>query len=517
MIRKKISLIVLALVIVLCLILLVACKTENKTEKFTLTVTAAEGGTVSSTGGDYDAYDSVTVTATPNDSYDFDGWYEGNTKVSANKTYNFYMPDKNLSLEARFVSFHSGNGTSVNPYVIMTKEQLINFANLVNTGENYSLNKYFALGADVNLGNMEWTPIGCDQDKKAFQGNFDGQDYKVTNFKITKVHFAVGFFGYTYNSTIKNLSVTNCTINITNQSTIYAGGLIGCNENSTISQCNAKGNVSVNCDYASVGGLIGENSGNITNCYATVNILVTSKSSIDDFSCVGGLIGRIYSCDNIVNSYATGDISYTGGHIYLGGLVGYYNNLDVDITNCYATGNISAEGSVGGVGGLLGYFLSNADINIVNCYATGNIDAKNITYVGGLIGRIIGNVTNCYATGNVIIDGYGTVGGLIGRIGGNLTNCYATGNVIINAIIDGDGIGGGLIGSNYGDITNCYCYDGQTVDANTSNNLGNPCSLFDLNSQNFYVSTLNWSTDIWDFTNLDFENGKYPKLKWQLS
>ena len=42
--------------------------------QYTLTVTSAEGGTVSSEGGTYDEGTEITITATPSEGYRFDGW-----------------------------------------------------------------------------------------------------------------------------------------------------------------------------------------------------------------------------------------------------------------------------------------------------------------------------------------------------------------------------------------------------------------------------------------------------------
>jgi len=47
--------------------------------KYTLTVTAGEGGSVNSSGGQYDKGTTVSVTATPNSGYLFQGWSDGNT------------------------------------------------------------------------------------------------------------------------------------------------------------------------------------------------------------------------------------------------------------------------------------------------------------------------------------------------------------------------------------------------------------------------------------------------------
>ena len=59
--------------------------TTTTVTQFTLAVTAAEGGGVSSTGGTYDDGTSVTITATANEGYIFTGW-EGNDSKSVSIT-----------------------------------------------------------------------------------------------------------------------------------------------------------------------------------------------------------------------------------------------------------------------------------------------------------------------------------------------------------------------------------------------------------------------------------------------
>ena len=53
--------------------------------QYSLTVTAGEGGTVSSEGGTYDEGTDVTITATPSEGYRFTGW-EGNDSTSESLT-----------------------------------------------------------------------------------------------------------------------------------------------------------------------------------------------------------------------------------------------------------------------------------------------------------------------------------------------------------------------------------------------------------------------------------------------
>ena len=56
--------------------------------QYTLTVTAGEGGTVSTEGGTYDEGTDVTITATPNDGYEFIEWSDGETSVERTLTIN---------------------------------------------------------------------------------------------------------------------------------------------------------------------------------------------------------------------------------------------------------------------------------------------------------------------------------------------------------------------------------------------------------------------------------------------
>lgn len=92
---KKTQLI-LAIVLSLAMILtLSACKT-------TVAVSAeAKNGSVAGVGSYY-AGDSVTLTATPDEGYEFAGWYNGNEKVSDENPYTFTV-NGNITLKALFI------------------------------------------------------------------------------------------------------------------------------------------------------------------------------------------------------------------------------------------------------------------------------------------------------------------------------------------------------------------------------------------------------------------------------
>ncbi|MDC0119638.1 InlB B-repeat-containing protein [Flavobacteriaceae bacterium] len=65
--------------------------------KYTITLSAGEGGTVSTTGGEYEAGQTVSVTATPQGEYVFTSWSDGNTNTTRTITIS-----SNSTLTANF-------------------------------------------------------------------------------------------------------------------------------------------------------------------------------------------------------------------------------------------------------------------------------------------------------------------------------------------------------------------------------------------------------------------------------
>ena len=65
--------------------------------KYTITISAGEGGNVSTTGGEYEAGQTVSVTATPQGEYLFKDWSDGNTNATRTITVN-----SNSTLTANF-------------------------------------------------------------------------------------------------------------------------------------------------------------------------------------------------------------------------------------------------------------------------------------------------------------------------------------------------------------------------------------------------------------------------------
>ena len=80
---------------------------ENKTinakwYKIDIVKNIEEAGSVSLPQSKYFVGDEATVTATTNDGYVFDGWYDGETKVCSELAYTFAMPEQNKTYTAKW-------------------------------------------------------------------------------------------------------------------------------------------------------------------------------------------------------------------------------------------------------------------------------------------------------------------------------------------------------------------------------------------------------------------------------
>ena len=138
---------------------------------------------------------------------------------------------------------------------ITTAEQLAGLAQSVNNGTDYE-GITIKLAANINLQNIEWTPIGygykksSNQTGKVFKGTFDGQNYTISNLKIVGSmggmnnlgSAGVGLFGQTVNAHINNIKVENATVTGNH----YVGVIVGFTYFSQIDNCDVN-NASVSC------------------------------------------------------------------------------------------------------------------------------------------------------------------------------------------------------------------------------------------------------------------------------
>ena len=132
---------------------------------------------------------------------------------NATKTYtSSYDLESEIWLAGQnaFPGFYKQDGV----YHINSTNGLNYFSQKVNGGESFS-GKTVVLDADIDLNNVEWTPVG-QTGATQFQGTFDGQRHTISNLKINNTdeggNCATGLFGWLNSATVKNIKISGATI-----------------------------------------------------------------------------------------------------------------------------------------------------------------------------------------------------------------------------------------------------------------------------------------------------------------
>lgn len=260
-------------------------------------------------------------------------------------------------------------------YEISNGGQLFWFAAFVN-GEYTDVTNRKAnavLTKDIDLENREWKII------KSFEGTFDGNNYTISNFKVTQPLSRrwVGMFAES-SGVIKNFTL--------------------------------KGNIALNDNPRYVGGVVGElGKGSVSNVYSYVDITDMGCSSIEH---VGGVVAWLnHSNATVQDCMNFGNISLSWGAYGVGGIVGCISEKsfgayvrNVNIIDCANIGTISSSQG-GSVGGICGEIDSRhtLDINLKNCYNYGTVKNSDDTYCGAIIGSMGSSDTNI--TNNYYLEG----------------------------------------------------------------------------------------------------------------
>ncbi len=294
------------------------------------------------------------------------GMYNGNVVITSNSetqsTFNLAVSGTCIPVPETFAG---GSGTQTDPWLISTSGQLSRLNDFLGTTHS---DKYYKLINDIDMtdyflqGNAGynygyfWNPIGNDD--SPFYGKMDGNHCSISGFKSnhsTHQNFEanLGLFGVTGSEfVLKNLNL---------QVDVVAG-------------------------YHQIGGLVGVNSGIITNCHVTT----TTDGAV---------------------------VSFMG--FYAGGFVGINTGM---ISKCSFKGSVLGTVTVGGFAGGVG-----SGSSFYDCFVTGTV--KGYDKVGGFSGSATGLFQNCYSS--VVMD-YSSnttpvVGGfsaVISYLGTTFNSCY---------------------------------------------------------------------------------------------
>ena len=261
-----------------------------------------------------------------------------------------------------------GDGKVGNPYIITKAEELEWFRDQVNSGQ-YSICAKIADNVEVidmstvchaadksqNLEEKSWVPIG-NRNIIKYRGTFDGNGKTITNLYINASQTSqnnMGLFGYTYQSTIKNLTFENANVTNTQSNT---GILVG------------------KAGYGST----------------LQNIKISNTCQIKGGNYTGGIAGYL-----VGNAYNCVNCAMVQGIQYIGGLCGHYSGNSM--TACANYGNVTASSL--DVGGLVGYFDSGT---IQDCANYGGV--KGTGRVAGMAGTVTnGKIQNVFSYGNISV------------------------------------------------------------------------------------------------------------------
>ncbi len=296
-----------------------------------------------------------------------------------------------LKTTAQIISVEiKGTGAENDPFLISTPTQLRVVAYLA-TG-----NKYFRQINDIDLSGSYKSngetdefihynsgkfsvPIGTDT--APFDGVYDGQGYKITEFKINRPDETnIGLFGVVESKGSEVVAtVKNVHLELKGSDKTTANGIIG---------------------GTNVGGIAGDvRNGLIENCSVTVGS-VTGKNN------VGGIAGNFTDSD-VINCFTQSDVNAFGNSKpYSGGIVGFITSAgnNSEVSGCFAAGSIyaattDARNDRSNAAGIVGYIQNAKSFKIYNCLFTGTTSSGyGITAGNGFV-DLNYSITDCIDAG----------------------------------------------------------------------------------------------------------------------
>lgn len=238
--------------------------------------------------------------------------------------------------------------------------------------DTWSIGKTVVLNNEIDMSGVEFTGI------PTFGGYFYGQGYKISGIHMEQDASVVGFFRYLQ----KNAVVDS----------LYLVADIEANGTSTV-----------------VGGIVGNNAGNVRNC--------TFTGTVNGKEQIGGIAGFNRAMGIIENCIVNGEVY---GNHYIGGIVGKNAGVIRDCTNQAKINTTSSQNTIG---------LS-LDVNMNIADLTDKESVESATNLGGIAGINSGVIRSCTNSENVGYKKMGyNVGGIAGTQNGYIVDCINQGNI----------------------------------------------------------------------------------------
>lgn len=247
--------------------------------------------------------------------------------------------------------------------------------------DSFSEGKTFVLTTDIELTHSGFDTIPF------FAGSFDGGGHTVSGLRLMTDGSVKGLFRYT-------------------------------SEKARISDLNVRGRVLPGGTRNTVGGIVGENSGEITRC--------TFDGKTSGVKCVGGIAGVNTETGIINDCEASGE---SEGEHRVGGIAGENRGL---ITSCKNKTSVNTDKIEVTSEKTFGLTMLNdlKDVKKDVSQVTED-DFLNISDIGGITGLSTGIAEKCVNTGKIGYEHMGyNVGGIAGRSSGRLAGCENSGIVL---------------------------------------------------------------------------------------
>lgn len=334
---------------------------------------------------------------------------------------------------------------------------------------------------DIDLAGIEWTAV-------PFCGILNGNGYAIRNMSLVRNitngddgtgNAHIGLFSGA-SGLIRDLHIENCSFIVSSDTVSLMYGAIAASadyDTLDIINCSVDADsyaiLSAPCVFA--GGIAGV-ANYLYGCYNYSSLSVTNTEASRAGGIASVVTGMAKQCVNYGNISVHSSALYVDGGACCGGISGYGGK----IVNCINHGNIEHEetnpnGShriggimVGEVGGGI----------IINCLNTGKISSNDT--VAGICDAteythhqfIPPTVRSCLNVGTLIAP---TTYGIACKQGCTATDSYAF--------------------------------------SLKNNSTGNTVTLAELATPDFYINVLGWDPTIWNFENLDPQNGRFPTLR----
>ena len=414
-------------------------------------------------------------------------------------------------------TFSGGDGSKGNPYLISSKEDMVQLSSEVASGNQFA-GKYFQLMADIDLSGSEWVPIGNKTTR--FDGIFDGSNHVIAGMTITSKSDYVGLFGIISGS-VSGIIIDGANVNGGGCSAAVAGktwGTGGTANSGAVSNCIVRDSSIKGNNF--VGAIAGESKGDITNC-TVENCIIEGKEKTGGISgCMTYKDGGGWGYNTCVFENCIVRDSEIIGTKNVGGITGYKPDYSTSsgsyrpvITKCLTLeSKISGEEAVAGILGGIYHFYTGDYILVSECANWSTVTAS--TYVGGIVGRAdrcaFGNgytiIRNCFNMGEIFASSSG--GGICGATYKTIENCHNLG-IVHGSSYSCKSICGDDSYSSWGDdrltMTNCFYLSKLNSDYNAT----------PLDSEKYLDTT---SFTDWDFDTIWIMNGAVggPTLRWML-